>query len=155
MDDTVKALTALVAGVAAVLTVLVKLWRDLKSSIDTFWTAHLLRGKAEALRNDLVLETFGDSSTPDFDLEGGFMPLAVRARAAKLYEKVVPVLRGMRAANPRATEQVMAELIEKRLGGWIARHVCTKLGVNQFACVVMAISLADGVPVVPDSTNGE
>lgn len=155
MDDTIKAITAFIAALGGFVVVLVKLWRDMKSRLDTFWSAHLLRGKAEALREDLVVETHGgDTFSPD-DLEGGFMPLAVRQRAAKLYEKVTPSLQKLRAANPDATEGQMAELIERQFGGWIARNVCTKLGINQFACIVMAISLANGTPVVPDSATGD
>ncbi|HVK09526.1 MAG TPA: hypothetical protein VM597_12185 [Gemmataceae bacterium] len=155
MDDTIKAVTAFIATLSGVVVVLVKLWRDMKSRLDTFWSAHLLRGKAEALREDLVVETHGGGNFSPDDLEGAFMPLAVRQRAAKLYEKAIPALQKLRAANPEATEVQMAELIERQFGGWIARNVCTQLGINQFACIVMAISLANGVAVVPDSANGE
>ena len=81
------------------------------------------------------------------------MPLAVRQRAGSYYEPIKAQLQAIRKRNPDASETEMAKLIERRFGGWLARNVCIKLGVMQWACIVMAISIADGIHPVPESTH--
>jgi hypothetical protein len=158
MDDTIKAITALIAALGGAVVVLHKILQDVKrqlrasrESVDTVWDAQLNRGRAEALQHDLVVESFD----PDFDPADDaatFGTLAPRARAAKCFEKIAPHLIALRRAHPDASESAFAQLVERHFGLWITRNVCRKLGIYQFACIVLATLVADGVPPVPDSS---
>lgn len=155
VQSTVAALTALVVALTALVPVVIKLWQKVSRQgrdLDDFYNGHLLRGKVEALTNNLAVEWF-DTSPDSPEPEDGFMPLAVKQRVAALYEPIKPQLRTIRMRNPDASESEMAKLIERRFGGWLARNICAKLNVMQWSCVVMAISIADGIEAVPESSH--
>ncbi len=150
-----KAVTALCVALTALVPVVIKLWQKVSrqgQDLEDFYNGHLLRGKVEALTLNLAVEFF-DTSPDSPEPEDGFMPLAVRQRVVSHYEPIREQLRAIRKRNPDASEVEMAKLIERRFGGWIARNVCAKLSIMQWACVVMAISIADGIDPVPESTH--
>lgn len=156
MERVVVAVTSLCVAFTGLVAAVVQMWRKLSrndSRLERLWRGHLLRGKVEAIGKGLAVETFGDVSSISPDWEGGFMPLAVRSNIAKLFEPAAERLKALWAKNPGATDEELADLIEIGFSGWMARNICLVLGVNQYACIAMAISVAKGVPPVPDSTH--
>lgn len=155
LQSAVAALTALVVALTGLVPAVMLLWKKVSRQgrlLEDFWEGHLLRGKVEALQRGLAVEWF-DTSNGSPEQEGDFMPLAVRQLAHALYDPIRVQLMALRGRFPVASETEMAQMIERRFGGWLARNVCMKLGVNQFACVVMAISVADDIPPVPESKH--
>jgi hypothetical protein len=146
LTEAVIALTALVTALGGLVPVVMVIWKRLSRQerrLDLFWRARLLRGTAEALAKNLVVEQVApDSIDPD---EGGFMTVAVTPAVYAAYEPIAPQLVAMRAKYKDACQTEFAEAIEERFGPWLARFVCAVLGVSEYACIVMAVSIADGV----------
>jgi hypothetical protein len=147
LTQAVIALTALVTALGGLVPVVVVIWKKLSRQerrLDLFWRARLLRGTAEALARNLVVEQVGPDESIDPDA-GGFMTVAVTPAVFTAYEPIAPQLVAMRAKYEDATQTEFAEAIEERFGPWLARFVCAVLGVSEYACIVMAVSIADGV----------
>lgn len=157
LQAVVVALTGLIAAVGVLATAVMKVWQKVSHQgreFSEFYEAHLLRGKVEALQKGLAVEYFDTSLAESPGPEGAFMPLSLRANVHKMYDPIRDHLESIRERNPDASEVEMGKLIERRFGGWLARNICSVLNVNQFSCVEMAISVADGIPHTPESTLG-
>ena len=150
MDDVtaaITALTGLVVALGGLVPVVMVIWKKLSRQerrLDLFWRARMLRGTAEALAKNLVVEQVGPEETIDPD-EGGFMTVAVTPEVYTACEPIAPQLVALRSKHKDASQTEFAEAIEERFGPWLARFVCAVLGVSEYACIVMAASNADGV----------
>lgn len=136
------ALTALVPAVIA-------LWRKFSAQqkrLDNFWRARWMRGTAEALSKNFVVEIYGnDTINPDV---GGFFAVAVTLDVAVYFQPKAVELRALRAEHNTANIMEFAELLEIKFGPWLARFICVPLKVSEYACLVMAASIADNIPPV-------
>jgi hypothetical protein len=166
LNSFVGAVTAVVTAVAGAIGVLVpvvmKAWKEIaaqrkeiaaqKRRLDLFWRSRLLRGTSEGISKGLLVEQVGpESVAPE---EGGFMTVALTPEAYAAYEPIRDKLVEMRKKHPDSTGTEFAEDIEERFGPWLARYVCAVLGVSEYACIVMAQSVADGggpAELPPDS----
>jgi hypothetical protein len=88
---------------------------------------------------------------PIFETEDNDMTaFAMTAEARSAYQPIAPALRKLRdAVGHGLTDAQLAEKIEERFGAWIAKHICRVLGVEDYACLQMAVLVAkedDGPP---------
>jgi hypothetical protein len=147
LTETVIALTALVSALGGLVPVVVALWRKVsrqQRQWEEFRTSRWLRGTAEALRERLAVEQIGCDDEIDPDV-GGFLTIAVTPATFKAYERIVGDLVDLRKRYTDLSAVELGDVIERRFGPWLARYVCVPLGVSNFACVVMAVSIADGI----------
>lgn len=158
LTQAIVALTAFVTALSGLVPVVISIWKRLSAQerrLNDFWESHLLRGTSEGLTRGLLVEQVGPEDAVD-SMEGGFMTVAVTPLVAEAFAPIADKLVAMRQKYKDACRSEFAELIERRFGAWLARFICTALGVNQFACIVMAISIADGVKPAeppPDSKS--
>ncbi len=150
LERGMAALTTLVIGLSGLVPVVISIWKRISAQehrIDQFWRSRLLRGTAEGLRLRIISEQVGpDTDDPERD----FMTVAVSPAAFRRYAPVARALAQVRQKNPGASPTRLAELIEERFGPWIASHICVPLGVSDYACIVMALSIANEIePVEP------
>lgn len=156
LQSVVIGLTGLVVALSALVPVVIRLWQKVSRVVrmsEEMYESHLLRGKIEVLQKGLGEEFFDTSPSESPEGEATFMPLAIRKKAHALYSPIAPQLRGIRERNPEATEGEIGRFIERRFGKWLARNICVPLGVWQYACIAMAISVADGIPPIDDSVH--
>lgn len=154
LERGVAALTTIVVGLSGLVPVVIRIWRVVSAQerrIDLFWRARLLRGTAEGLQKRLLSEQVGPDTD---DPERGFMTVAVTPAVYRRYEPIAAALVRSRQKNADVSPTRLAELIEERFGPWIAGHICMPLGVSEYACVVMALSIANGIaPAEPPPTG--
>lgn len=148
-------LTALLVALTGLLPVLRKLWlrdnatddrlEEVRSEqarrLDLLWEAHMLRGTVEVKTKRLATEVWtGDDAKK----------LLLRPDITAAYEPIAPALRALRRGMPDATPGQLGEAIEARFGHWLAHHICEVIGVNEYACLVMALTVAE-TPERPDA----
>lgn len=146
VTNLVVGMTALATAIGGLVPVVIMIGKRLSRQerrLDDFWRGHLLRGTSEGRNRGLLVEQVGPEDT--VELEEGFTTIAVTPVVAEAFAPIADQLVTMRKKYEDATYTELAELVERRFGPWLARFICTSLGVNQFACIVMAISIANGV----------
>lgn len=151
----IATLTALVVALTGLVPAVITIWRRLSAQdrrIDLFWRARLLRGTAEALQKRLASEQVGPES---IDPESGGFVIAITPAAARHYEPIAERLAATHAKYKDESPTRLAELIEERFGPWIAANICVPLGVSEYACIVMALSIASGVKPVELPGTGD
>lgn len=127
-----------------------KLWRRDKITderVDLMWRAHLARGEQEALGRGMIQR----AEPKDDDNMTADLHLNANVRAA--YGPIASILKAIYARNP--TPEKFAEAVEKEHGAWLSRFICGPLGVNQFACLSMALIVAQENGVTVPGANGD
>jgi hypothetical protein len=112
-----------------------KLWQRDKVTdkrVDLMWRAHLARGQQEGLDKGMIQRVKKDESM------ASHLCLDAETRAA--YKPIAPALKAIYAKDPRPAK--FAEAVEEEYGAWLSRFICGPLGVNQFACLSMALIVA-------------
>lgn len=142
--------TALGIAVSAIAAAVVKLWfRDnaTDSRVDTVWKSILRRGTEEGISKYLIV-------APDGKL---MQPYTLNDEVLKAYAPVAPYLRKLHADNPAITPRIrFVEVIEEKLGAWLAEHICRVLNINEGACLKIAMMIATGEePADPTGSNGK
>lgn len=137
LQTLIPSLTALIVALTGLAAILAKLWhRDniTDNRVDLLWKFHLSRGEVEAKRKKLVTEIEQVHTVDTIEL-------SPEVRAA--YEPLAPFLSHLRRTFSTSTREQLAELIEKRYGVWLVKHICQVLRVSEGACLRMALAVAE------------
>lgn len=150
IEKSVAALTGLMAALSTLIPVVIKLWKKVsrqEQRITLFWRSRIMRGTVEALYKGLVSQQIADDVVDYEDM----VPLAVTPFVYQTFSPIQERLKEVRKRNPDAEHIELAEIIEERFGPWMVQNICISLGVTEYACIVMALSIADGIPPVEGS----
>ncbi len=137
MEPLTQLIVALTGLIAALAPVLVKLWRrdDVTDDrVDQLWRAHLRRGLAEGLTKNFIQERRGEIAvvhTLSPEVEAAYLPIAAG-------------LRQIHSDNAGLTPERLVQVIETHYGDWLGKFICRTLGINDYACLQMALMVAYG-----------
>jgi hypothetical protein len=150
LTQTVVALTALVTALSGLVPAFVYLRRRYSAAarrIDNVWRGRWIRGTQEGICKGLLVPVPGPE--PDYDTDpdaGVFIPVTVTPEVAEAFAPIGPELRAMRGRYAEEGVLRFAELVEVRFAPWIAENVCARFRVFDYACIVMAVTVAAGIP---------
>lgn len=141
-------LTGLVAALTSLVPIVIRLWSKVSAhdrKFDRFWRARLLRGTVEGLAKQYLSEQINSEGA---DSSTGLFNVAVTPEVYESYAGIVDQLLATKKNAPEADDLELTELIEDRFGPWITANICPVLHVAEFACLVMALSIAKGIKPV-------
>lgn len=147
-------LTGLVTALTGLVPVVINLWKKISKQerrFTQFWRSRILRGTAEGLSKRLLTEHIGSEDTEDADPD--LLSVAVVPLVYEAYKPIIERLVATRKKYEDAEPTELAEIIEERFGPWLVANICLKLRVTEYACIVMAMSLANEIKPVEAPEN--
>ena len=99
--------------------------------VDLMWKAHLRRGESEAKQKQLAVETHKD----------GDKVITLVPDVRQAYNPIAPFLKDLRQRFPDPVQ--FTEEVETHYGDWLSKHICNVLGVSEYACLAMAVSVSE------------
>lgn len=99
--------------------------------VDLIWRSNLRRGAASAVNSRMAKAKGGDM-------------LAIKVTDPKVreaYAPIAPLLRELRREFPN--EVAFTEEVLRRYGRWIEQHICDVLGIHDYECMAMAVSVSE------------
>jgi len=129
-------ITALVIAITGLIAMLFKLWRRddyTDRRVDLLWKGRLERGAVEAIQKNLVQPANREN----------IMAVLMRPDVVAAYEPIAPALRELRSKMTGLSKERLGEEVERKFGAWLVQHICSVLGVTEFACLTMALSIAE------------
>lgn len=133
-------LSMLIGAVTGLIVAIVKLWERSvqdRRRHDLLLQAILRRGTAESRAKLKQLAPEGEDMTATLDL---------RADVRAAYGPIAGELRRLYRARPGQTREDFFEIVERRYGDWLVRHICVPLDVSEFACHDVAWIIAQEPP---------
>jgi len=99
--------------------------------VDRIWKSNLRRGSIRAVKSDMARAK--DSNMVSITVTD---PIVRQA-----YQPIVPFLKEIRRRFP--DEVAFTEQVLEEHGEWIAMHICEPLGIGEYECMAMAVSVSE------------
>lgn len=99
--------------------------------VDLIWKSNLRRGSIRAVKSDMA--TPKDSKMTSIMVTDPVVRLA--------YQPIAPFLKAIRKQYPDPVAFI--EEVLKEHGEWIATHICDVLGIGEYECMAMAVSVSE------------
>lgn len=105
--------------------------------VDLIWKAQLRRGEAEAEQKGLIVKDNAMAYTVPSDIRKAYAPIA-------------PFLKQLRKQYPEPEK--FSEQVEHGYGEWLSEHICKVIGMSNYACLRIAVSISEESEPLPQKT---